>query len=314
MSLLAIGSFATVLSVLWIISGFLMALLYPLLRPLFMRWHPAMSSNVLLLILAFPAVLSLLTTVLLFIPDVEGSLVTMHCHADCSQHQPLLTSPYIGAIGFVLLFSLLCVTAKRLVESLSLSKSLLSQLSPIAIQYGPWQLLDNESPLVFTLGWRRSQIFLTKGLKDHCQGNELDIILAHEQEHVRRHDSTRLLIAKLLLLPLPGNAGGKLFEDLQLFCESACDFAAARRYDNLDVAQTLLHVQRLVPDHFEFGKWSLTTAFTGAEVATRIRLLVSGRTPVTHSHLFLALAGFLVLALSIALVNPLHHYIESLIG
>ncbi|MGQ9425410.1 M48 family metalloprotease [Gilvimarinus sp. F26214L] len=63
-------------------------------------------------------------------------------------------------------------------------------------------LLYQDEPLVFTLGWWRARIYVSRGLVSSCRKTELDIVFAHEGGHERRRDNRRMVAAQLGLLPL----------------------------------------------------------------------------------------------------------------
>lgn len=318
----------------WLLSWLLLTLLflspYPLLRQVLLRIQPAQGSNLLLMLLALPCVLSLLASLMLFLPQGDHGLISDHCHTDCSPHAPLMDSPWLAMTGLTLANSLTVCLLLRLRTHLRLSRELRRDMSALStpvnsatpdtpatpatpatptISPQAYAVIDDERPLAFAIGWWQPAIYLTRGLLGHCSQQDIDIILAHEQAHVQRHDNLRLLAGALLTAILPARAGRKLRHDLHLLTESACDFAAAMKYSTLDVSDTLVKVQRLMP-----GQDNPTmVAFTGSEIEHRVQTLLNRRPPPVNGTLFqcLTLAG--ALSLIALLLEPLHHTIEILL-
>src|SRR5690606_28470950 len=177
-----------------------------------------------------------------------------------------------------------------------------------------WFLLPNQEKLVFTLGWLSNEIFITEGMLRECSDRDLAVILEHERAHVARKDNLRLLLSRLMLLAVPTPLARPLQDDLHLFIEASCDFATAAKHGALDVAETLLRVQRLVPDQVSCFNHTLVTAFTGSEVESRILLLVEADTRKREQPFRFWPFLFLLIAFSVALVDPMHHTAELLLG
>lgn len=311
-SLQEAGSFAAT----WLLSWFLLYLLlwvgYPLLRRHLTAWHPTTASNVVLALLSLPFLVSLFATVLVFSPLLEQNLITAHYHGStCEEQLALLESPWaIGGVLGLTALAVLAMSGKFLAQTISANR-LRTRLLLLGERRGEWVLLPNSERLVFTLGWLENTIFITEGLRRECSEQELAIMLGHEQEHVRRRDNLRLLVSRLLLLIVPAPLARQFSDDLQLFTEASCDFAAAERHGRCDVAQTLVRIQRLVPQRFHYFNATLASAFTGSEVERRVMLLLEG----THGSMlkFAPLIYLLALCLlSLLLVDPLHHGVEWL--
>lgn len=310
-----IGSFATIWLATWLFLFFALWAVYPVLRRFLLTLHPQTASSLMLALLSIPCLASLLSTTLLFSPYLEANFFINHTHtAECHESFPFLNSPWL--IGTVLGLSAFSVGAMvwQFLANFLMSRKLLSQLSVLGDRRQNWHLLPNRESLVFTLGWLKNRIFITEGLLDKCSDEDIDIILAHENEHIRRKDNIRLLLARLFTLFVPARLARRYMEDLHLFTEAACDFATARRFGQLDVADTLLRVQRLVPDRFVCLDGRLVSAFTGAEVESRIEMLLSdGTSPRAlkyGSFLFIVV----MLLLTFVLIDPLHHGIEWLVA
>ncbi|MEX0962827.1 MAG: M56 family metallopeptidase [Pseudohongiellaceae bacterium] len=307
------GSFASAWLVTWLGCALILLLVYPVLRKRLLSWHPAVSSRMLLLLLAVPFFLSLSTTTMLFLPVTESSLVSEHCHENCQTHMPLLDSMWLGAAGLLVVFLVACTMLGKLLFNIRTAKKLMQHLVGIGKDTGNWYQLPDSQPVVFTLGWWRNRIFVTKGLLQQCDAKDIDIILQHELAHGKRLDNLRLLLARMFLMILPARFSQGIYADLHLFTESACDFAAAEKYGELDVAETLMRVQKLVPREFSYFDNELVSAFTGAEVEQRIRNLAAGSDQFSNLQYVQSLCLIALVSLSFILVDPMHHGIEWLL-
>lgn len=307
------GSFATVWLATWLLCCLLLLAVYPLLRRRLLAAHPALASNLLLLLLAFPFILSLLSTLLLFSPALENNLVSEHCHENCQAHVPLVEIPGLAELGLLMIAVIMALLLGKLIYNLRTARRLMAQLSACATRSGEFELLADDTPFVFTLGWWRNRIFMTRGLLERCNDDDVAIILAHENAHARRKDNLRLLSARLFLLVLPGFVAQRFYEDLHKTTESACDFEAAKSHSGVDVADALLKIHKLVPSHAAYGDATISSAFTGAEVEYRIRALLDDRRLGRLQRYFAQACALALLVLSTLLVDPLHHSVELLL-
>jgi hypothetical protein len=115
------------------------------------------------------------------------------------------------------------------------------------------------------------------------------------------------------MLIMPSFLVKKFWDDLQLFTEAACDFSTAQKHGPLDVAETLLRVERLTPQKFCFFKKTMVSAFNGCEVEGRVMLLLEGNTAAKAQQFRPTFYLIVLLALAILLVDPLHHGVEWLL-
>lgn len=308
-----VGSFSTIWLLTWLLCSLCLIVVYPLLREIILKWQPALACKALNLLFALPFLLSLGASCLLFLPEHAG-LVDLHCHDECVAHSPLISSPQLAIVGLLLMSLLLCTLLGKLINQLMQSRRLRNRLLAVSESCeGAW-VLQTDTPVVFTVGLLNNSIFLTQGLKARCEARDLDIVLAHEQAHCRRRDNFRLLTVRLLLLVLPRRLSRQCYEDFHLTVESACDFAAAEEFGTTEVAEALLKIQRLSPGPGQWRSPLLASAFTGAEVESRIHALLSGRPATPGQRLMLRALPLMTAIVCLAVVGPLHHAIETLMG
>lgn len=166
------------------------------------------------------------------------------------------------------------------------------------------RIIDGSPNPAFTTGWWRPRVYVAADLETRLSRRELEAVLAHEAEHVRRRDPLRLFALRCLanvLFWLP--AIRRLVDDLADEAEIAADDAAARR-DALPLASAILAMAGAptptVDPAVGFQRIDL--------LERRIRRLAGEDAPIgTHvSRRSLAAAGSALLAVWLSGVIVLH--------
>jgi len=305
------GSFSAIFLGLCILLSLIFLLAYPLFRPMFLALHPRFGSALLLVYWLCPFLMSLASTSVLFMPEVESVLVDSHCHAECVSHVPMLHSPELAVLGLLLGGALLLSLLLRCIDMLAKSRQLNTQFNHLGRDLGAYQQLNGQTPLVFTLGWWQPRIYLSEGLESACSNTDLSIILLHEKAHQERKDNLRLLLAKLCSLVIYRPSATRMLSDLQLLTEQACDFRAAEKHGYVNVAQTLLKVKRLLKQAGPTPACAM--AFADNDVELRIKALLKAQQRVKLYPWQLGLiVSSLIVSMSL-LISPLHHGSEWLI-
>lgn len=306
------GSFSLVWLLIWLVLSCFFGLAYPLIRNYFRRIHPGQGSALLLYFWSGPALLSLITTVLLFIAPLEGLAVSDHCHGDCGDHVPLINSPWLAGAGVCLLFALVAGLAVHFSLSLSRGIKMRRQLKLLTTPDQGFQRVNSPVAAVFTLGWWQPEVYVSSALLSHCQQQDLSVILAHEKAHLTRRDNLALLLVKVFTCMLPRRLQQDVLADMHLLCEQACDFASAKRHKPVQVAETLVRIGRLLKSQHT-GHAEVTTHFDGSDLELRVQALldISQRKRLAGWQLSFLL-GLTLIMLYCAL-SPLHHGVEWLI-
>ncbi|MEX0901123.1 MAG: M56 family metallopeptidase [Pseudohongiellaceae bacterium] len=307
-----IGSFAAIWLAFWFSLSVLSVLLYPAVKRLLFNLHPRYGSSLLLGYWAAPFLLSLISTTLLFLPAVESLLVGSHCHAACDDHVPVAQSAFLTWLGLVLAGGMLSVCLYRLLSHIKASFDLRRQFGLLGNPRADYQLIDSREPLVFTLGWWRPEVFVSHGILDRCGGDEMDIVLTHEREHLRRRDNLRLLLARVFGILLPAALSNRLMDDLRLLTEEACDFQAAENFGEVRVAEVLLKMQKLLQER-TFLPPGVAIAFGEREVEERIVALLGAAKRYRPSAGQLGSLWVALFLCLVFIVEPLHHSSEWLL-
>ena len=307
-----LGSFSAIVIVLWLLLSFLFVLLYPIIRSGFFALHPRFGSALLLAYSTGPLLLSMASTSFLFVPELENVLVDAHCHDACTNHVPLIQTLGLAYVGLAVGGLALLFLALSCIQTLWQSRQLKRQFRALARHRGAYHSLGSATPLVFTLGWWKSRIYLSEGLSDACSDADLSIILLHEQAHQERRDNLRLLLARLSNAIFGKFVVTRIMADLQLLTEQACDFRAAERFGDIAVAQTLLKIKRLMtlPNVAIDG---VSMGFAHRDVEMRVKALLRAQHRIKlHPWQVATLASVILISLTLV-ISPLHHGSEWVI-
>ncbi len=225
-------------------SGWLTGLLLPLLLRLMNGGAPHPRTRLLMTSALTPAIVTFWVVFLLLHPQLAGVLFHDHCHGDvCGPHIPQIGA---SSLSGVILAAL--VTFAGLVVILILSQQLQHQrLRLLAMQQlssditGPrYRLIESPLPLAWCAGLWKPQIYLSSGLLQQLDADEVRLVMLHESCHVWRRDNLRKQLlhwATLLWLPGPRR---RLYEAYSLATEQLCDrYACQQGYQPADVSRVL---------------------------------------------------------------------------
>ncbi|MDZ7752932.1 MAG: M56 family metallopeptidase [Gammaproteobacteria bacterium] len=302
------------------------AVLYPAVAAWLNRMAPATRANFLFAWATVPVWLSSMLLLLVLSPSVAYLLGigVDHCRAhDHHIHLCVIHTPWVvgGIIEWSVLGGLATLASAWLVAAgarfgkargklrMLLTLSTPSTDSPIA------RVVSSQRHFVFTAGLIRPQIFLSSALLQAVHPRAVAIVVDHEYAHQRRRDGLRLFVAGLFVGLHISSIRHRMLGDLQLAIEQACDeIAASRSGDRLQVAETILHLTRLIGSTAP-PVAAVETGFTGADTASRVEGLLRPPIPqrpalfVTVSALAI---GFLVLGLKSS--DQWHHGAEIVLG
>lgn len=306
-----VGSFALIWLCLWCALTIIFRMVYPLIRPALFRLHPRHGADLLLTWWAAPMMLSLLASLMLFAPIFENSLITPHCHGDCVQHAPVTQQWFIALVGVILAAVVIGSLLLHFFRNLSKGADMQRQLTMLSSKQNGYHFLPAEAPLVFTLGWWRPKVFVSRGLLEGCTAKQLAIILDHEKAHESRRDNLRLLSGRVFVLLIPGRWRLLVTNDLHVLCEQACDFDAAEKHDAVSVAETLVHVGRLLRSSVNPIS---SLAFDGGDLALRVKALLAQNSRYRLQSWQLVMLSLVLCSALMMALDPLHHSAEHLMA
>ncbi len=209
---------------------------------------------------------------------------------------------------------------------------LLARASTPVPDLGVW-LTPLERPWSTCVGFLHTRVYLTKGLAELLDPDELATVIAHEQAHADHRDNLKLLAAQMLLAPviiMP--SAHHSYRRLQVSIERAADLAAAgAAAEQETLASALVKAARRLRD---FGadpdeeplRRRMANRYREDFVAERAQELLAaaeeqdrpGKRPTPALRVSLVVSAILFLALCIAgagLVRPtLRCLFESLLA
>lgn len=302
-----VGTANFVLLSLWFLLSIAIAALRRPLTRVLQRLHPAQATVLLLIILSLPAVISFATTGLLYLPLPVEPLIDHHCHnTNCANHSPLGILPLLGPASLVFSAVAALFIAWRSWRSTRANWRCNRDIKMLCKpREGYWELPD-PGTMAFTVGLVHPRIVLSSGLLAQCNAAETDIVLRHEQGHIRQRDNLRILLARMVSLPMPGAA--YFLQALSLSIEKQCDLLATQKHSRCDVAKCIVKLAQSpckVPTQ--------ASAFVSEAVELRVLALLNPtpqRVPVRYA----ALALTAILTAVALCIDPLHHLVENLLN
>ncbi len=258
-----------------------------------------------------PLLISSMTSSFLFSP-IGNQLIDTHCHLDeCGRHIPFTSTetwlfsiaPISILLGLMVMFLMIKLLRQHWQQSRLWRK--------FSSNNGGYYLIDHESPVAFTLGLFKPDIYISKGLVDNLQQEDINVVIQHETAHIKRHDNFFRLVVSMSTVLFFKNARAHLIEQFNLAQEMACDnYAAKKVKDKLTVAQTLLKVNRCVVADDNIALCGIKG--DGTKIEQRIRALLDSDNFMVPAFLLplLLTAVFLIPSL---LTDPVHHIIEHLL-
>lgn len=239
------------------ITALASALAYPALRSSLPALGAQTQSSILFALCCLPLVTAFIVLLAALLPSLLQLLgiENDHCigHEDghlhfCLIHLPsMLDSRPLTLLALAFL-ALIVLLGLRLVVDLLRTRRFRNRMNGYAIvsSEGSVRVMDTALPLAFSVGILRPQIYFSTGLLQGLSAEERELLSAHEQAHVARRDSLRLLLARTLsLVHLPW-IRKSLLAQLHLANEQACDEAAAKQAGGpCRMAELLLKIERL---------------------------------------------------------------------
>lgn len=297
----------------------LCALLYPRLRHFLRRAGPEFRGILIMGLLVLPLATGLAFVGVILSPALEYGPLAHHCHAadiaGCVPHSLHSFGQALSAATILSIAGLMVwpfVRAAGPLRRLKRAAEGLRRAGTDDAHYGA-VIVDDPRPLAFSLGLLTPRVFISEGLKSRLREDELAAVIHHEKGHAQRRDGFWQLIGEVLSIGHSRQTTKLLLNDLNLAAEETCDrYAAQKAGGPLNVAATILKIERLYGDHPPLAPAG-AYGMTGSSVPARVEALIAAREERDGEIAVTALAGGAGLALAVFMTaEPLHHLIESL--
>lgn len=266
-----------------------------------------------------PAVIGLLAGVLALGSGLFSATgwITDHCSEHgghphlCVSH--IGTNPPEGALFWSIttgIFALVLYVGFRGYRS---SSRVNSSLRKSAVRQGSFYLFPSRIVAAFTAGLLSPKPFLSAGAEGQLGPEEKAVILAHEEEHIRRKDPLRLLILRFCERLFPGmSVARRRWEGM---AELECDQAAVRAgFSAHLIAGTILKMQKA---NQPYRSLSGVLSYAGNDGSESLRIRIASLVskppqPVGTAPLLVLFA--ILLGISLGLFLEIHHALETVLG
>lgn len=266
-------------------AGVVLGMVYPLFRQGLLKRQPRRRAATLLGWAIAPGGLGIFFAGLLFVSSIVELLgiAAGHCHnhADRFPHICLSEPPILGSGAYPwYLFAAAAILPVFFLARQGVHLRKISRLKTALRQAEVEGGLDStlvlwRKPAAITVGFWKPKVFLSTTLARALTPEQLQVVLAHEQAHVRHRDPLRQYLARTLSVFYPARIRRFICEDLALATEQACDEQAAKKTgDRLLVAETIIAVERLLgvtPQDLQ----PFSASFSGSQSALRIEALLA---------------------------------------
>jgi beta-lactamase regulating signal transducer with metallopeptidase domain len=305
-------------------TALLSRLFLPLLQKKLSLFPVRTQATIYLFICSLPLLVATFALVISFLPSIINivGLGPEHCglHLDahshlCKVHPSLPVSHWLTWLSLIFSVYLLFVFSSVIRDSYrawSLNRRF-NNTSKIQLSSDTW-LIESDIPFAFVIGLIKPKVMLSTALKNKLSPAQLNIVLAHENDHKKHHDVLRLIVSRAFsLLHLP-SVRKELLAQLSLSTEKACDEAATTQSNNrVAVAETLVIIERLYRDNFGISN-SVSLGIGGNTVIERVySLLNETNNQKTHPSWFIALIAIVTICAALN-YNEIHLVVETLLG
>lgn len=199
-----------------------------------------------------PALVATAVVTTLYFPGIANLFLPAHCHADdCSPHAPqfAVNAAYgamSAALAITLILTLFYLPLTQLLRH-SRKTAIFGRLSRPARQTDRphnYRIVENDAVLAWCDGLILPRVFVSRGLLESVDTDELQIVLAHEQAHARRRDNLARLLINWSTRLWPRRQRHALQDDFSIAAEHACDHAAASSGEPRKVASVIEKLDR----------------------------------------------------------------------
>jgi len=255
------------------------SLLFSVFRATAKLTPPHNRSGFFVLYALLPALASTAVTTTLYFPGLADMFLPAHCHSgDCAAHAPqfAVNAAYgamYAAIGIILIGMLFFLPLRQLLRhsrKAAILKRLSTSSAQLDFQYDV-HIVENDTPLAWCDGLIRPRVFVSRGLLEKTDSNELEIVLAHERAHAERRDNLARLLIDWSTRVWPSRIRRNLFEDFGAAIEHACDYAAASGSEPEAVSRVIQKLgERHAVSHIAEQRLEALANSTGAPFASRL--------------------------------------------
>lgn len=208
------------------------AISYPLYKKLLLKKTSLHHSNLIFYFSLLPLLLALLGSIAVNLQHNIFTPVFEHCHHNsCQAHTPQINMTNTNS-QLIALF-IICLALSSLLIILSRNKHLnsrLSQLNFFSLYHNKenYQIIDTPKLSAISTGLLQTKIYVSQGMIDLLNSEELDSVIFHEQAHCINKDNLKKNIIYWLSIIWPKPLKNLIRDDFILHSEYTSDYYAAQ--------------------------------------------------------------------------------------
>lgn len=176
-----------------------------------------------------------------------------------------------------------------------------------------FSVLPTRDVIAMTAGYLSQRIFLSRGLLEQSTPEQLEIVLAHENAHLKYRDNLARWCLDLMTCVLPDAVRRPLLQRFILVTEQLADKHAAALSDAGDVAGTLVAIARL---QLQAQRTISAEAhlISADQLSERVQELLVPSTP-SYLRQWMLMSVLVLGAVSMIIAtDPIHHFLDLLIA
>lgn len=172
---------------------------YPVYRKAILATSLQNRSSFTLSYATLAVVVSIVSTLLLLLPSLSASIIFDHCHrGTCSPHQPeTIYASFFGLALMATAASAILIVAALITRSIIIASKKLTLLNKLASKKSRleadtnYQIVESKDVFAWCAGLIYPRIFISRGLIDQTNQDQLEVIIAHEHCHLEKRDNLR---------------------------------------------------------------------------------------------------------------------------
>ena len=178
-----------------------------------------------------PVLSSMVIAIMLLKPQWAELLFHEHCHGDvCGPHVPDVSNTMPGVFFAAVAALIVAATVYLIGRQAWHNRRRQGTLRTLANEVTPdqWSRIPGALPVAFTGGLLRPHIYVSDGMIDAVSEDELQLLLRHEQSHMRHRDPLRRFILNWSTRLWPRHLRQRFLADHALLCEQRADYDAVQ--------------------------------------------------------------------------------------
>jgi len=228
----------------FVLGSWLSALIYPALRRILQPCDASRRSLACLILGLIPPAASLLVLVLVMHPDWANLLVPEHCHqGHCDSHAPLFSVSSLGGMSLVATsVMVLCLLLVFCLRNLRSGQDRIAALFRLVSKKTTprYEVIESPGLLAWCCGLIQPRVLVSRGLLERLTPAQLEVVLVHEEEHVRRKDNLRHTVLHWVSVFWPAGIRQQIRVNVALDAEESCDNAARRSTEDPQILRTVM--------------------------------------------------------------------------